>query len=176
MAVVLSLPGFELVEAARVAAETDFPYVPGLLSFREAPAAVEALERLSVVPDLIVCDGQGRAHPRRLGLASHIGLWAERPTIGLAKSRLTGSHVEPARTRGSSVRLVDPASGELIGRVLRTRTGVKPLYVSVGHLITLPEAEELALMLAPKFRLAEPIRRAHALVNELRRAAEGAPP
>ena len=172
-AVVLSLPDFEVIETAGVVAETDFPYIPGLLSFREAPAALDALRKLRSAPDLIVCDGQGRAHPRRLGLASHIGLWAGVPTIGVAKSRLVGSHAEPAERRGSSTRLVDAGSGEVIGRVVRTRTGVRPVYVSVGHMIALEDAVRAALRLAPRYRLTEPVRAAHGLVNRMRREAKG---
>jgi len=172
-AVVLSVPGLDVIEEALVTARTRFPYVPGLLSFREAPAAIEALRRLGGPPDLIVCDGQGRAHPRRLGLASHVGLWAGVPTVGVAKSRLVGEHREPAARRGSSVRLVDPGTLEVIGRVVRTRTGVKPVYVSVGHLVTLGDAVRWALRLSPRFRLPEPSRAAHSAANRMRTAAKG---
>jgi len=172
-AVVLSLPELDVVEEAGVTARTSFPYIPGLLSFREAPAAIEALRRLGREPELIVCDGQGRAHPRRLGLASHIGLWARMPTVGVAKSRLVGAHREPAGRRGSSARLVDTELGEVIGRVVRTRSGVKPVYVSVGHLVTLDDAVRMTLRLSPRFRLSEPARAAHSVANRMRREAKG---
>ena len=171
-AVVLALPGFELVERQGVVAEAEFPYVPGLLSFREAPPVIAALRKLSRAPELIVCDGQGRAHMRRLGLACHVGLWAGVPTVGVAKSRLVGEHAEPGARRGSSVRLTDPRPREVIGRVVRTRDGVKPVYVSVGHLVTLDDAVRMTLRLAPRYRLTEPVRAAHGFVNEMRREAK----
>jgi deoxyribonuclease V len=142
--------------------------VPGLLSFREAPAVLAALRRLRTVPDALICDGQGLAHPRRFGLACHVGLIADLPAVGCGKSRLCGEHREPGRRRGSRARLVH--DGEVVGTVLRTRVGVKPVYVSVGHRIDLPAAERLVLDCAVRFRLPEPTRLADALVGAAKRA------
>lgn len=138
-----------------------YPYVPGLLSFREIPAVLPALERLAVRPDLLVCDGQGRAHPRRFGLACHLGLLLDLPCFGVAKTRLTGAAAEPGRERGNRVPLWD--GDELVGEVVRTRTGVKPVYVSAGHRIVLGEAVAWTLGLAGRYRLPEPTRLAHLL-------------
>jgi deoxyribonuclease V len=167
--VVLALP--ELTEVARATgrAEARFPYVPGLLSFREAPALVDAFKSLDVRPDAVLFDGQGYAHPRRLGLASHLGLWLDVPTVGCAKSRLTGEAGEPGPRRGSYRTLTD--RGEPIGRVVRTRDGVKPLYVSPGHLCDLPGAMRLALRAGAGYRLPEPTRVADREVSLL--AKEG---
>ena len=154
-----------------------FPYVPGLLSFREAPAVIAAVAKLPHRPDLLMIDGQGVAHPRRAGLASHVGLWLGVPTIGVAKSRLCGQHRPVGLRRGSRSRLVD--AGETIGCVLRTRDGVKPLCVSVGNRITLEEARRWVLRCTRRrvwaatrrgggpFRLPEPTRQAHLLVNRI---------
>jgi deoxyribonuclease V len=145
------------------------PYVPGFLSFREGPAVVEAFRRLELRPDVLICDGHGRAHPRRLGLASHVGVALGVPTIGVGKSRLVGSHREPSPRRGAATRLVD--GNEVIGLVLRTREGVKPVFVSVGHQVELAEAKRLVLHLARPTRLPEPQRRAHHEVSRMRRDA-----
>lgn len=161
--VVLDAASLETVEEVAVSREVDFPYVPGYLSFREIPPLLAAFELLRSVPEVILCDGHGRAHPRRFGLACHLGLILGVPSIGCAKSRLVGEHREPGPKRGASVRLLH--EGELIGRVLRTRRGVKPIYVSIGHRVSLETACKLALRCAPRFRLPEPIRRAHRLVN-----------
>jgi deoxyribonuclease V len=154
-------PELEIVEQHVVEGDVTFPYVPGLLSFREIPLLSRALERIEAAPDLLLIDGQGYAHPRRLGIASHVGLLAGVPTIGCAKSRLCGEHEEPGPARGSTAELRD--GGEVIGTVLRTRDGVKPLYVSVGHVISLESAVEWVLRLAARVRLPEPIRVADAL-------------
>jgi deoxyribonuclease V len=138
-----------------------FPYVPGLLSFREAPAVLAALRKLTCVPDAVMCDGHGRAHPRRFGLACHIGIITGLPTIGCAKSRLIGTHAEPAAERGSRAPLVH--EDETLGTVLRTRAGVKPVYVSIGHRIDLREAEQVVLACAVRYRLPEPTRLADQL-------------
>jgi deoxyribonuclease V len=159
--VVMSYPGLDVVEHHVVQAPVSFPYVPGLLSFREIPALAAALARVESSPDLLLVDGQGYAHPRRLGLACHLGLMAGLPTIGCAKSRLCGEADEPGPERGAWSALVD--GGETIGRVLRTRNGVKPLYVSVGHLIGLEAAAEWVLRLATGYRLPEPARLADRL-------------
>jgi deoxyribonuclease V len=159
--VLMRYPELAVVEEQVVEGKVSFPYVPGLLSFREAPLLAQALKRLKGTPDLLLIDGQGYAHPRRLGIASHIGLMAGLPTIGCAKSRLCGEHAEPGSRRGSQTELRD--GGEVIGAVLRTRDGVKPLYVSAGHRISLEAAVQWVLRLAPRYRLPEPIRVADAL-------------
>lgn len=166
--VVLSWPNLETLETRVAAGETPFPYVPGYLSFREIPPLALALEKVKTRIDLMVCDGQGIAHPRRLGLASHLALLTGLPTIGCAKSRLCGEHREPARRRGSSVAL--KYKGQTVGRVVRTRDGVNPVFVSVGNRITLEEAQKWVLKLANTTRLPEPTRRADHLVGkEMRR-------
>ncbi|MFQ5411939.1 MAG: endonuclease V, partial [Phycisphaerae bacterium] len=145
-----------------------FPYIPGLLSFREAPGLLAAARRLKSKPDVFMLDGQGLAHPRRFGLACHVGLLLDRPSLGCAKSRLCGTHGEPGRRAGCSKRLM--LGGELIGRVVRTRDGVKPVYVSIGHKITLDDAEKLTLRCCTRYRLPEPTRLAHQLVGTWRQA------
>jgi len=142
-----------------------FPYVPGLLSFREAPAVIAAVRALPDRPDLLLCDGQGIAHPRRLGLAAHVALWVDIPTIGVAKSRLTGDHRPVGRRRGCRVQLRD--GGEVIGAVVRTRRDVKPLFVSVGGRVTLADAVRWTLRCARRWRLTEPTRQAHRRVTAL---------
>ena len=159
--VLMRYPELDVIEEQVVEGDVGFPYVPGLLSFREAPLLAQALERLQGAPDLLLIDGHGYAHPRRFGIASHIGLMADLPTIGCAKSRLCGEHTEPGPRRGSKAEL--RLGGEVIGAVLRTRDGVKPIYVSAGHKIGLEAAVQWALRLAPRFRLPEPIREADAL-------------
>jgi deoxyribonuclease V len=146
-----------------------FPYVPGLLSFREVPAVLAAARRLCCEPDVFLFDGQGRAHPRRFGLACHAGLLLDRPAIGCAKSRLIGEHRIPGRGRGAWTPLTHPSDGARIGAVLRTRTGVKPVFVSVGHRCRLIDAIELTLGCCSRFRLPEPARLAHQLVTRVRR-------
>lgn len=174
--IVLRFPGGEIVESAFIQRPSPFPYLPGLLSFREAPVYVELLALLRTVPDLLLCDGQGIAHPRRFGLASHLGVLFDIPAIGVAKSRLCGSHRAPGQRRGGSTLLKD--GGDVIGRVLRTQNGVRPLFVSPGHRIGIAEATRIVLSLAPRYRLPEPTRLADHWVGALRRAggAEVAPP
>lgn len=145
-----------------------FPYVPGLLSFREIPMLIKAWEGLEVKPDVLVVDGIGIAHPRRFGIASHLGVLLGIPTIGCAKSVLTGTYAEPEDEPGSFSNLVDTKTGEVIGAALRTKRGVKPVFISPGHLITLPEAVALAYSCVRNHRLPEPTRLAHNLVNEYR--------
>ncbi len=157
--VVLSYPQLRLVETRVVAGKLDFPYVPGLLSFREAPLTLAACEQLSVTPDLILVDGQGIAHPRRLGLASHLGLFLDTPTIGCAKSLLCGSHQTPGGEPGSYAEVVD--GGETIGAALRTKTGTQPIYVSIGHRVDLKNAIYWTLECCRGYRLPEPTRLAH---------------
>ena len=158
---VLDGASLELVESAMAAVPLNFPYVPGYLSFRETPAALAALALLREPPDLLMVDGQGYAHPRRMGIASHIGLLADIPTVGVAKSRLVGTHDEPALARGSAAPLHH--QGERIGTVLRSRDGVRPLYVSVGHRLDLASAVSLVLATLRRHRLPEPTRLADIL-------------
>jgi deoxyribonuclease V len=165
--VVLRLPSLEVVEEVGVVSETRFPYVPGLLSFRESPPLLEAWSKLKTEPDAVMFDGQGIAHPRRVGIASHVGLIIERPTLGCAKSVLVGKYEEPPPERGTWTPLVD--KGETIGAALRTKDRVNPIYVSPGHLIDLAGAIELTLKCNGGYRQPEPTRRAHFLVNALRR-------
>jgi deoxyribonuclease V len=165
-AAVLRLPDLAVVETAAVRVRATFPYVPGLLSFREAPAGLAAFARLSARPDCLLCDGHGTAHPRRFGLACHVGLLLGLPTIGCAKSLLVGACEAPAAVRGSRAPLVH--DGEVVGAALRTREGVRPVLVSAGHRITLERAVATVLACAPRVRIPEPIRQAHALVNRLR--------
>ncbi len=165
--VVLRREDMSVVEVRGAVAETPFAYQPGFLSFREAPALLEAFARVESDPDVIMFDGQGIAHPRRLGLASHVGLWLQKPSVGCAKSRLTGRFGELDLAAGSSVDLVD--KGEVIGQVLRTKKGVQPVYISAGHLIDLPSSVAVALACCRGYRLPEPTRQAHLRVNALRR-------
>lgn len=160
---VLRYPELELLETAIARRPTTFPYIPGLLSFRELPAVLEALERLNEPPDLLLCDGQGIAHPRRFGIACHLGLLVDIPSIGVAKTRLYGTHEEPPDQRGAWTPL--RADGEIIGAVLRTRTGVKPLYVSPGHRIGLETAVAYVMGCCARYRLPETTRHAHRLAS-----------
>lgn len=157
--VVMDYPALELVEMKTANGKLDFPYISGLLSFRESPLALAAFERLTATPDLILVDGQGIAHPRRLGLASHLGLLLDTLTIGCAKSRLCGSYEEPDAIPGSYTDLVD--NGEVIGAVLRTKTATKPLYVSIGHKVDLEAAVDWVLACCRGYRIPEPLRLAH---------------
>ena len=160
---VLSFPDLLLIDQGIALRPTTFPYVPGLLSFREAPAALAALERLAIRPDLLLIDGQGRAHPRRMGLACHLGLLSRIPAIGVAKSRLVGTHDPLPESRGSQAPLLH--KGEVIGVVLRTRTNVKPIYVSIGHRVSLKTAVAYTMACTPKYRLPETTRQAHRLAS-----------
>jgi deoxyribonuclease V len=167
--VVVSTRDWSVVEAQHVVARTSFPYIPGLLTFREAPPLLDAFAKLRHRPDAVMVDGQGFAHPRRLGIASHLGLWLGIPTLGCAKSRLIGAHKEPGRRAGSQTPLLH--EDEIIGSVVRSKHGVKPLYVSVGHKIDLPSAVSVVLESCRGYRLPEPTRQAHLHVNEVRRRA-----
>jgi deoxyribonuclease V len=150
-----------VVEQHTASQKLSFPYVPGLLSFREIPALVAALRKLKLQPALLLCDGQGLAHPRRFGLACHLGVICKMPSLGCAKSRLIGTHEEPKPQRGSRAALLD--NGEVIGTVLRTQSGIKPVYVSIGHRIDLRTAEQIVLACATRYRLPEPTRLADRL-------------
>jgi deoxyribonuclease V len=158
-AVVLSYPELNLVEVEIAEAKVDLPYIPGLLSFRECPVILAVCEKLSNTPDLVLVDGQGIAHPRRFGLASHLGLFLDLPTIGCAKSILCGRYESLAEESGSQAELID--NGDLIGAALRTRTGVKPIYVSIGHKIDLSSALYWVMKCCRGYRLPEPTRLAH---------------
>ena len=162
-AVVLRPPELEFVEVKRAVRKVTFPYIPGLLSFREAPVCIAAVEKLNSRPDIFIIDGQGIAHPRRLGLAAHLGLFFDKPTIGCAKSRLTGTFRDPPLEKGSYTQLSD--RGEIIGAVVRTRTNVKPVFISVGNRCTLKDAIGTTLDCAIKYRLPEPTRLADKLVK-----------
>lgn len=162
-AVVLDFPGLSLRAHAIARQPVRFPYVPGYLSFREIPAVLEALAALRVTPDVILCDGQGIAHPRRLGIASHLGVLIDLPTVGVGKSRLFGRYTEPAAEKGAWTPLQDDA--ETIGAVLRTRATAKPLFISSGHRVSLPTAVDLVMRCTTRYRLPETTRAAHRLAS-----------
>lgn len=166
---VLDAMTLELVETATCEQQAQFPYIPGLFSFRELPPLISALAKLKQTPDLIVCDGQGYAHPRRFGLACHLGVLYDVPTIGCGKTRLLGEHTEPGQNRGATAELTE--NGEAIGCVLRTQDAVKPIYVSIGHRISLNTASEWVLKLSRKYRLPETTRQADQLVRRVLNAS-----
>ncbi|MGI6367890.1 MAG: deoxyribonuclease V [Anaerolineae bacterium] len=157
--VVMSCPDLVILEQSTARAAVGYPYVPGLLSFREAPTILEAYAALASRPDLLMFDGNGYAHPRRLGIASHLGLWLGVPAIGCAKSRLLGSYQEPEQERGAWTPWLD--GEEIIGAVVRTRTAVSPVFVSAGHLINLQQAIQYVFKTCTRYRLPEPVRQAH---------------
>jgi deoxyribonuclease V len=160
---VLRYPELELCDQSIARRPTTFPYIPGFLSFREVPAVLDALEQVNTIPDLLLCDGQGLAHPRRFGIACHIGLLTDLPAIGVGKSRLVGQHEDPPDQRGASTPLLH--KGEQIGAVLRTRPSTKPLYISVGHRISLKSAIAYVMGCTTKYRLPETTRHAHKLAS-----------
>lgn len=164
--VVVRLPDLAVVERKGVRAVAQFPYVPGLLSFREIPSLLQAWSLLECEPDAAMLDGQGLAHPRRMGIACHFGLLVDRPTLGCAKSLLVGRHAEPAPERGAWTPIIHRK--ETVGAALRTRDRVGPVFVSPGHRMDLPSAIGLTLALGGGTRIPEPTRRAHQFVNELR--------
>lgn len=161
--VVMSFPGMSIIESARARCEVVFPYIPGLLAYREGPVILSALRRIEREPDVIIFDGMGQIHPRRMGIAAHLGLWLGRPTVGCGKSHYLGEYDMPAREKGCWSPLM--RGGEQLGVVLRTRMGVKPVYISVGHLCDIDSALALALACVTRFRLPEPIRAAHSLAS-----------
>ncbi|WP_163853523.1 deoxyribonuclease V [Paenibacillus elgii] len=163
--VILEASSLRLVESIVVEDTVHFPYIPGLFSFREIPPLFKAFKQIKTLPQLIVCDGQGMAHPRRFGLASHLGVLFDIPTIGCGKTKLLGEFRDPELKRGSSSPLVD--HGEVIGAVLRTQDHIKPIFVSIGHRISLATACEWTLKLSPKYRLPETTRQADQLVNKV---------
>lgn len=172
--VTLSYPNLETLATSAVKAAIPFPYVPGLLSFREIPMLLSAWEALPEKPEVVLVDGIGIAHPRRLGIASHLGILLDLPTIGCAKSVLIGTYEAPGNGPGDWAPLRDPRSGETVGAALRTKRNVKPLFVSPGHRITLEDSLSLVMRSVRKHRLPEPTRLAHLLTNEARRQ-NGAP-
>ena len=165
-AVVLRFPELKPLDRALAKRSTSFPYVPGLLSFREIPAVLDAIAELRIQPDLLLCDGQGYAHPRRFGLACHLGLLTDLPSIGVAKSRLIGDHGTLGEEKGAYTWLWH--EGEVVGALLRTRAGVQPLYVSVGHRIGLKTALDYVLACTTRYRLPETTRQAHRLASEMK--------
>ena len=158
-AVIFNYPELKMIEVKIVEDKLSFPYIPGLLSFREAPLILAACQNLSIDPDLILVDGQGIAHPRRFGLASHLGLLLDMPTIGCAKSRLCGRHEPLNNEAGAYVELID--NGEVIGAALRTKVGVNPIYISIGHKFDLSSAINWVIKCCRNYRLPEPSRLAH---------------
>ena len=162
--VVLAYPELKPIDQATASATRAFPYIPGLLSFREGPVIIDAYLKLAVEPDLLIFDGQGIAHPRRFGVASHLGLLLDKPSIGCAKSRLCGSYTQPGPTRGDHAFLRD--NNEIIGAVLRTRNNVKPVFVSIGHRVDLKTCIAYVLACCSKFRLPETTRHAHRLARQ----------
>lgn len=165
--IIMRLRDRQVLETATAVNVATFPYIPGLLSFRESPAVLRAFTRLRRRPDCLICDGQGIAHPRRFGIACHLGLLLDLPAIGCAKSLLVGEYREPAQKRRSSKMLYD--KGERIGVIVRTRDGIEPVYVSPGYRLTIERAREIVLDAHGGYRIPEPTRQAHLLVNALRR-------
>lgn len=163
--VILEADSLKVAESVVVEDHVQFPYIPGLFSFRELPPVIKAFQQIQTPPQLIVCDGQGLAHPRSFGLASHLGVLFDMPAIGCGKTRLLGEFEEPSLVRGSVSPLVD--HGKVIGSVVRTQDGIKPIFVSVGHKISLATACDWILKLAPRYRLPETTRQADQLVNRV---------
>lgn len=166
--VVMTFPGLELVETRTKTSRLTFPYIPGLLSFREIPALIRCIRNVRTPFDVMLCDGQGIAHPRGVGLASHLGVLIDTPTIGCAKSRLVGEYDDPGADRGDFSRLI--YDGRVVGSVLRTREAVKPLFISPGHLVDHASARRITLACLTRYRLPEPTRRAHIAAGEARRS------
>jgi deoxyribonuclease V len=163
---VLAYPGMEIIEEASFSERVTFPYIPGLLSFREGPPLLRAFEKIRHAPDVVIFDGQGISHPRGIGLASHLGLFLDVPTIGCAKKRLVGENEEVGIHAGAFANL--RIGNETIGAVVRTKSNVRPVYISPGHKINLKKAVSLALSCCLGYRLPEPVRKAHMAVNQLR--------
>ncbi len=163
--VVLSYPALEVLTSLVIEDRVTYPYIPGLLTFREGPLILKAWEQLPFLPDVVMFDGQGIAHPRRMGIAAHLGLWLEKPTLGVGKSRLWGEHAPVGEAFGDISLLYEKESGECIGAAVRTRPDAKPVYVSAGHRIDLPHAIEFVLAACRGYRLPEPVRLAHRLTQ-----------
>lgn len=168
--VVLDYTSMKMIEEASAVEEVRFPYIPGLLSFREGPSLIAAFKKLKRRPDIVMLDGQGIAHPRGLGLASHMGLWLELPTIGCAKTKLVGTFREPPLKKGSTSELL--YEGKIVGTVLRTRKNTKPIFVSQGHRVELATAVSIVRASTRGYRIPEPTRQAHIAVNRLRKEKE----
>lgn len=166
--IVLSYPGLEIVAHAVVKDRTSFPYIPGLLSFREIPALLKCWEKLSIKPDVVMVDGQGIAHPRRLGIAAHLGVLIDTPTLGCGKSRLYGIYETPTEV-GSYTTIIDPKNGEIIGAALKSKARSNPLIISPGHNMSVNDALEITKQCLKGYRLPEPTRQAHLLVNRFRK-------
>ncbi len=164
--IVFTYPELEVIEKVSARDRVSFPYVPGLLSFREGPVVLQAFGKLKNAPDVVIFDGQGIAHPRGLGIASHIGLVSGIPAVGCAKSRLCGDYIEPGMGKGENSPLI--LGGKEVGMVLRTRRGIKPVFVSPGYLMDIPGSYQVVLGCCTKYRLPEPTREAHLLVNKIR--------
>jgi deoxyribonuclease V len=171
--VVVKYPGLERVEERWARGKASFPYIPGLLSFREIPILVSALAKLKIMPDLILCDGQGIAHPRGMGLATHLGFLVDCATVGCAKSRLVGTYSGLGEDKGAYAELL--YAGKVVGVAARTRERVNPIFISPGNRITLKQSIRVVLSCSPKYRVPEPIRMAHLLVNRLRAGNHAAP-
>lgn len=168
--VVFSFPGLKLLEEKSFTAEATYPYVPGLLAFREGPSLIKAFKSIETVPDLVMFDGQGVSHPRGFGIATHLGVLLDKPSIGVAKTVLVGTYQEPALERGFNTSLLK--DGREIGGVVRTRKRVKPVFVSAGHKIDLETAVDFVLKCSTRYRLPEPVRYAHMEANQLRTKTE----
>jgi deoxyribonuclease V len=166
--VVFEFPSMRIVESAHASGRMDFPYIPGLLSFREAPVLIKAFEKIRKVPDVVVFDGQGIAHPRGVGLASHMGLVLDLPTIGCAKKNLVGSHDDVGNEVGDHKPII--FKGDVVGAALRTKKNVKPVFISPGHKMDIPSAIEIVLKTCRGYKLPEPTRQAHLLVNKVRKS------
>jgi len=162
--VVMTYPELEIVETVRAKQPTSYPYIPGLLTFREGPVLEDAFKQLEHEPDVFIFDGMGQIHPRKMGIAAHLGLWLEKPTVGCGKTHFIGDYDDPAMEKGSYSPLT--YKGEQLGVVLRTRTNVKPVYISVGHMAELNSAVQLVMSCTPKYRLPRPIRQAHNAAGE----------
>lgn len=164
--IVFEFPNLKVIERQFFISPINLPYIPGLLTFREGPSLLEALKKIKIEPDIILFDGQGIAHPRRMGIATHLGLFLDKPTIGCAKSRLSGKYTSVGEKKGDYVLLKE--GEEVLGAVLRTRRKVKPIFVSPGHKIDLSNSIEIVLKCTEKYRLPIPVREAHIFVNQIR--------
>jgi len=164
--IVFEFPNLKVIERQFFIFPINLPYIPGLLTFREGPSLLEAFKKIKITPDVILFDGQGIAHPRRMGIATHLGLFLDRPTIGCAKSRLSGEYTSVGEEKGDYALLKE--GEEILGAVLRTRRRVKPIFVSPGHKIDLPNSIEIILKCIVKYRLPVPVREAHIFVNKIR--------
>lgn len=164
--IIFEFPNLKIIERQSFVSSINFPYIPGLLTFREGPSLLEAFKKIKITPDVILFDGQGIAHPRRMGIATHLGLFLDRPTIGCAKSRLSGKHTSVGEEKGDYALLKE--GEEILGAVLRTRRKVKPIFVSPGHKIDLFNSIEIILKCIVKYRLPVPVREVHIFVNQIR--------